>query len=57
MVGSGRDGIGTVKTATPCASPALVEDGKAKAAAVLDSTSLGKIGEHWGVPQAQVSAA
>ena len=51
VVGSGRDGIGTVKTGDTVSVAGLVEDGKAKAAAVLDSTSLGKIGEHWGIPK------
>jgi hypothetical protein len=48
VVGSGRDGIGTVKTGDTVRIAGVVEDGKAKAAAVLDSTSLGQIGEHWG---------
>jgi hypothetical protein len=51
VVGSGRDGIGTVKTGDTVRVAGLVEDGKAKAAAVMDSTSLGKIGEHWGFPK------
>jgi hypothetical protein len=51
VVGSGRDGIGTVKTGDTVHVAGLVEDGKAKAAAVVDSTSLGKIGEHWGFPK------
>ncbi|HEV8628261.1 MAG TPA: DUF5666 domain-containing protein, partial [Acidimicrobiia bacterium] len=51
VVGSGRDGIGTVKTGDTVRVAGVVEDGKAKAAAVLDSTSLGKIGEHWGFPK------
>jgi hypothetical protein len=51
VVGSGRDGIGTVKTGDTVHVGGLVEDGKAKAAAVVDSTSLGKIGEHWGFPK------
>jgi hypothetical protein len=51
VVGSGRDGIGTVKTGDTVRIAGVVEDGKAKAAAVLDSTSLGKIGEHWGFPK------
>ncbi|HEY0397155.1 MAG TPA: hypothetical protein VGF00_02125, partial [Acidimicrobiia bacterium] len=38
FVGSGRDGIGTVKTGDTVRIAGLVEDGKAKAAAVLDST-------------------
>ena len=50
-VGSGRDGIGTVKTGDTVRIAGVVEDGKAKAAGILDSTSLGKIGEHWGFPK------
>lgn len=48
VVGAGRDGIGTVKTGDTVRVAGVVEDGNAKAAAILDSTSLGKIGEHWG---------
>jgi hypothetical protein len=48
VVGSGRDGIGTVKTGDTVRVAGVVEGGQAKAAAVIDSTSLGKIGEHWG---------
>ncbi len=51
VVGSGRDGIGTVKTGDTVRIAGVVEDGKAKAAGILDSTSLGKIGEHWGFPK------
>jgi len=51
VVNAGRDGIGTVKTGDTVRVAGLVEDGKAKAAAVMDSTSLGRIGEHWGVPR------
>jgi hypothetical protein len=51
VVGSGRDGIGTVKTGDTVRIAGVVEDGTAKAAAVLDSTSLGRIGEHWGFPK------
>ncbi|HEV7865250.1 MAG TPA: hypothetical protein VGR20_21320 [Acidimicrobiia bacterium] len=51
FVGSGRDGIGTVKTGDTVRIAGVVEDGKAKAAAVLDSTNLGKLGEHWGFPK------
>ena len=51
VVGAGRDGIGTVKTGDTVRVAGVVEGGQAKAAAVLDSTSLGKIGEHWGVPK------
>jgi hypothetical protein len=50
VVGSGRDGIGTVKTGDTVRVAGVVDGGQAKAAAVLDSTSLGKIGEHWGFP-------
>jgi hypothetical protein len=51
VVGSGRDGIGTVKTGDSVRIAGVVEDGKARAAGILDSTSLGKIGEHWGFPK------
>jgi hypothetical protein len=51
VVGSGRDGIGTVKTRDTVRVAGVVEGGQAKAAAVIDSTSLGRIGEHWGVPK------
>lgn len=51
VVNAGRDGIGTVKTGDTVRVVGLVEDGKARAAAVMDSTSLGRIGEHWGVPR------
>ena len=51
VVGSGRDGIGTVKTGDTVRVAGVVDGGNAKAAAVLDSTSLGKIGEHWGFPK------
>jgi hypothetical protein len=51
VVGSGRDGIGTVKTGDTVHVAGIIEGGQAKAAAVIDSTSLGKIGEHWGFPK------
>jgi hypothetical protein len=51
VVGAGRDGIGTVKTGDTVRVAGVVEDGKAKAGAVFDNTSLGKIGEHWGFPK------
>lgn len=51
VVNAGRDGIGTVKNGDTVRVAGLVEDGKARAAAVFDSTSLGKIGEHWGFPR------
>jgi Domain of unknown function (DUF5666) len=51
VVGSGRDGIGTVKNGDTVRVAGLLDGGQAKAAAVLDSTSLGKIGEHWGFPK------
>lgn len=51
VVGSGRDGIGTVKTGDTVRIAGLVEDGIAKAMGILDSTSLGKIGDHWGFPK------
>ena len=51
VVGSGRDGIGTVKNGDTVRVAGVVEGGQAKAAAILDKTSLGKIGEHWGVPK------
>jgi len=51
VVGAGRDGIGTVKTGDTVRIAGVVEGGQARAAAVIDSTSLGKIGEHWGFPK------
>jgi hypothetical protein len=50
VVGSGRDGIGSVKTGDTVHVAGLVDGGKASAAAVLDSTGLGRIGQHWGFP-------
>ena len=50
MVGSGRDGIGSVKTGDTVNVAGIVDGGKASAAAILDSTGLGKIGQHWGFP-------
>ena len=51
VVGAGRDGIGAVKTGDTVRVAGVVEGGQAKAAAILDKTSLGKIGEHWGIPK------
>ena len=51
VVGAGRDGIGTVKTGDTVRVAGVVEAGQARAAAVIDSTSLGRIGEHWGFPK------
>ena len=51
VVGAGRDGIGTVKTGDTVRIAGIVEGANARAAAVMDSTSLGKIGEHWGFPK------
>ena len=51
VVGSGRDGIGTVKTGDAVRVAGVAENGQARAAAVVDSTSLGRIGEHWGFPR------
>ena len=51
VVGSGRDGIGTVKTGDTVQLAGVAENGQARAAAVVDSTSLGRIGEHWGFPK------
>jgi hypothetical protein len=51
VVGSGRDGIGSVKTGDTVSIAGVVEGSAAKAAAVVDSTGLGKIGEHWGFPK------
>jgi hypothetical protein len=51
VVGAGRDGIGTVKTGDTVRVAGVVEGGTARAAAVMDSTSLGRIGEHWGFPK------
>jgi hypothetical protein len=48
VVGAGRDGIGTVKTGDTVRVAGVVEGASAKAGAIMDSTSLGKIGEHWG---------
>jgi hypothetical protein len=48
VVGAGRDGIGTVKAGDTVRIAGVVEGGNAKAAAIVDSTSLGRIGEHWG---------
>jgi hypothetical protein len=50
VVGSGRDGIGSVKTGDTVHVAGLLDGGKASAAAVLDSTGLGQIGQHWGFP-------
>jgi|SRR5437764_7043123 len=50
VVGSGRDGIGSVKTGDTVNVAGIVDGGKASAAAILDSTGLGKIGQHWGFP-------
>src|SRR5581483_10960889 len=41
VVGSGRDGIGSVKTGDTVHVAGLVDGGKASAAAVVDSTGLG----------------
>jgi hypothetical protein len=51
LVGSGRDGIGTVKTGDTVHIAGVVDGGKAQAAAILDSTQLGKLGDHWGFPK------
>ena len=51
VVNSGRDGIGSVKAGDTVRIAGLVESGTARAATVVDSTSLGKIGEHWGFPK------
>ena len=51
VVGAGRDGIGTVKTGDTVRVMGVVEGGTARAGAIMDSTSLGKIGEHWGFPK------
>ena len=51
VVGAGRDGIGTVKTGDTVRVAGVVEGGTARAGAIMDSTSLGKIGEHWGFPK------
>lgn len=50
LANAGRDGIGTVKAGDTVRVVGLVEDGTAKAATVVDSTSLGKIRERWGFP-------
>ena len=51
VVGSGRDGIGTVKTGDTVHIAGVVDNGKAAAAAIMDSTSLGNIAGHWGFPK------
>jgi hypothetical protein len=51
VVGSGRDGIGNVKTGDTVTVAGLVDAGKVSAAAIMDSTTLGNIGNHWGFPQ------
>jgi hypothetical protein len=51
VVGSGRDGIGSVKTGDTVHVAGILDGGKASAAAIVDSTGLGKIGEHWGFPK------
>jgi hypothetical protein len=51
VVGSGRDGIGSVKTGDTVNIAGIVDNGKAAAAAVMDSTSLGNIAGHWGFPK------
>jgi len=48
VVSAGRDGISAVKTGDTVRIAGLVEGGQAKAAAIIDSTNLGRIGEHWG---------
>lgn len=50
VVGSGRDGIGSVKTGDTVQVAGIVDGAKTSAAAVLDSTGLGRIGQHWGFP-------
>jgi len=42
VVGSGRDGIGSVKTGDTVHVAGVVDGGKAQAAAVLDSTGLAR---------------
>lgn len=51
VVNSGRDGIGPVKSGDTVQVAGLVEGGNARAATIVDSTILGKIGEHWGFPK------
>jgi len=51
VVGSGRDGIGSVKTGDTVHIAGIVDGGKASAAAVMDSTTLGNIAGHWGFPK------
>ena len=51
VVGSGRDGIGSVKTGDTVSIAGVVDGGKASAAAVMDSTTLGNIAGHWGFPK------
>ena len=51
LVGSGRDGIGSVKTGDTVHIAGVVDNSKAAAAAVMDSTTLGNIAGHWGFPK------
>ncbi|HZQ77970.1 MAG TPA: hypothetical protein VFE55_11610 [Acidimicrobiia bacterium] len=51
VVGSGRDGIGSVKSGDTVRIAGVVDGGNAKAAAIMDSTSLGNIAGHWGFPK------
>jgi hypothetical protein len=51
VVGSGRDGIGSVKTGDTVRIAGIVDGAKAAAAAVMDSTTLGNIAGHWGFPK------
>ena len=51
VVGSGRDGIGSVKTGDTVHIAGIVDGGKAAAAAIMDSTTLGNIAGHWGFPK------
>ena len=47
LVNAGRDGIGSVKTGETVHVTALVNDGKATAVDIVDSTSVGRLRQRW----------
>jgi hypothetical protein len=47
VVNSGRDGIGSVKAGHTVQVVAVVNNGTAEAASIIDTTTLGAIGGHW----------
>ena len=51
VVNAGRDGIGSVKNGDTVNVAGVIDGGNAKAAAVMDSTTLGNIAGHWGFPK------